>query len=91
MYFPGFKDNKDRFLSEDLTYTVEALVSQVLATADVSALEAALQKHNIVNMLIDELRFLGYVPKSELPKVQRLPGQTGTDPKGVRVALGSRA
>jgi hypothetical protein len=70
MYFPVFRDNKDRLLSDELTYTIEALACQVLAAADVSALNTALQKHNIVNMLVDELRFLGYVPQSELPKVQ---------------------
>jgi hypothetical protein len=70
MYFRAFRESQKSPLSPDLTYIVEQLVSQVLATADVSALKTALQGKRLANMLVDELSFLGQIPRGHLPQVR---------------------
>jgi hypothetical protein len=42
----------------------------MLATADINALKLALQKQPLADMLVDELDFLGHIPRSDSPKVQ---------------------
>jgi hypothetical protein len=59
MYFRAFQESQKSPLSPDLTYIVEQLVSQLLATAEVSALKTALQEKRLADMLVDELSFLG--------------------------------
>jgi hypothetical protein len=70
MYFQAFGESQESPLSEDLTYIVEHLVSQMLAAADVDALKTALQEQCLADMLINELEFLGQIPRSTLPQVR---------------------
>ena len=70
MYFQAFRERRKSPLSPDLTYIVEHLVSQLLATADVSALKTALQEERLADMLVDELSFLGQIPRVHLPQVR---------------------
>jgi hypothetical protein len=70
MYFPVFGENQRSPLSEDLTYIVEALVSEMLANADVGALKRMLHEPRIVEMLLNELEFLGQISKADLPQVR---------------------
>ena len=70
MYFQAFRESRKPALDPDLTYVVEHLVSQLLATADVSALETALQEEHLAAMLVDELSFLGQIPRDRLPQVR---------------------
>jgi hypothetical protein len=70
MYFQAFRESQKSPLSPDLTYIVEQLASQLLATADVSALKTALQEVRLADMLVDELSFLGQVPRGHLPQVR---------------------
>ena len=70
MYFPVFGENQRSPLSEDLTYTVEALVSEMLTNADVWTLKRMLRKPRIVETLLNELEFLGQIPRADLPQVR---------------------
>ncbi|HEX9872335.1 MAG TPA: hypothetical protein VGC99_27810 [Candidatus Tectomicrobia bacterium] len=70
MYFQAFRESQKSPLAPDLTYIVEHLVSQLLATADVSALKTALQEARLADMLVDELSFLGQIPRVHLPQVR---------------------
>jgi hypothetical protein len=70
MYFQAFPENQKSPLTPDLTYIVEHLVSQLLATADVSALKTAVQDKRLADMLVDELSFLGQIPRVHLPQVR---------------------
>jgi uncharacterized protein YjgD (DUF1641 family) len=70
MYFPAFGENQRSPLSEDLTYIVEALVSEMLANADVWTLKRMLQEPRIVEMLLNELEFLGQISRADLPRVR---------------------
>jgi hypothetical protein len=70
MYFQAFRKRQKSPLAPDLTYIVEQLVSQLLATADVSALKSALQEERLADMLVDELSFLGQIPKVHLPQIR---------------------
>ena len=70
MYFQAFREGQKSPLAPDLTYIVEQLVSQLLAAADVSALKTALQEERLVDMLVDELSFLGQIPRVHLPQVR---------------------
>jgi hypothetical protein len=70
MYFQAFRESQTSPLDQDLTYIVEQLVSQLLATADVSALQTALQEKRLTDMLVDELSFLGQIPRVHLPQVR---------------------
>jgi hypothetical protein len=70
MYFQAFRESQQSPLAPDLTYIVEHLVSQLLAMADVSALKTALQDKRLADMLVDELSFLGQIPKVHLPQVR---------------------
>jgi hypothetical protein len=70
MYFQAFRENQRSPLDPDLTYIVEHLVSQLLATADVSALKAGLREGCLADMLINELSCLGQIPKTHLPQVR---------------------
>jgi len=70
MYFQAFQERQKSPLVPDLTYMVERLVSQLLATAEASALESALQDGLLVAMLADELSFLGQIPRTDLPQVR---------------------
>jgi hypothetical protein len=51
-------------------YTLSSIWSAKLATADINALKLALQKQRLAEMLVDELDFLGHIPRSGSPKVQ---------------------
>ena len=70
MYFQAFRENQKSPLDPDLTYIVEQLVSQLLATADIGALKTALQQKRLSAMLVDELSFLGQIPGVHLPQVR---------------------
>ena len=70
MYFQAFRESQKSPLAPDLTYIVEHLVSQLLATADVSALKTPLQEERLADMLVDELSFLGQIPRVHLPQVR---------------------
>ena len=70
MYFQAFRESQKSPLTPDLTYIVEHLVSQLLATADIGALKAALQEKCLADMLVDELSFLGQIPRGHLPQVR---------------------
>jgi hypothetical protein len=70
MYFQAFREGQKSPLAPDLTYIVEQLVSQLLAAADVSALKTALQEERLADMLVDELSFLGQIPRVHLPQVR---------------------
>ena len=70
MYFQAFRESQRSPLRPDLTYIVEQLVSQLLATADVSALRTALQEERLADMPVDELSFLGQIPRVHLPRVR---------------------
>ena len=70
MYFQAFRESQKSPLAPDLTYIVEHLVSQLLATADVSALKTALQEKHLADMLVDELSFLRQIPRIHLPQVR---------------------
>lgn len=70
MYFPAFRESQKPPLAPDLTYIVEHLVSQLLATADIGALKTALQVERLADTLVDELSFLGQVPRVHLPQVR---------------------
>jgi|SRR5687767_4570429 hypothetical protein len=70
MYFQAFRESQKSPLDPDLTYIVEHLVSQLLATADVSALKIALQEEHLADMLVDELSCLGQIPRAHLPQVR---------------------
>jgi hypothetical protein len=70
MYFQAFRENRKSALAPDLTYIVEQLVSQLLAAADVSALKTALQEARLADMLVEELSFLGQIPRVRLPQVR---------------------
>jgi hypothetical protein len=70
MYFQAFRESHQSPLSPQQIYVIEHLVSQMLATADINALKIALQKQRLADMLVDELNFLGHIPRSDLPKVQ---------------------
>jgi hypothetical protein len=70
MYFHAFRESPKSPLTPDLTYIVEQLVSQLLAMADVSALKTALQETRLADMLVDELSFLGQIPRGHLPQVR---------------------
>lgn len=70
MYFRAFQESQKSSLTPDLTYVVEQLVSQLLATADVGALKTALQEKRLADMLADELLFLGQIPRGHLPQVR---------------------
>jgi hypothetical protein len=70
MYFQAFREGQKSPLSSDLTYIIEHLVSQLLAAADVSALKTALQEARLADMLVDELSFLGQIPRVHLPQVR---------------------
>ena len=50
----------------------------MLATADINALKLALQKQRLADMLVDELDFLGHIPRSDSPKVQAYLIQQGS-------------
>jgi hypothetical protein len=70
MYFQAFRESQKSPLTPDLTYVVEQLVSQLLASADVSGLKTALQEKRLAEMLMDELSFLGQIPRGHLPQVR---------------------
>jgi hypothetical protein len=70
MFFEAFRENQKSPLTPDLTYVVERLVSQLLATADVGALKTAVQESRLADMLVDELSFLGQIPRIHLPQVR---------------------
>jgi hypothetical protein len=70
MYFRAFQESQKSPFTPDLTYIVEQLVSQLLTMADVSALKTALQEKRLADMLIDELSFLGQIPRGYLPQVR---------------------
>jgi hypothetical protein len=70
MYFQAFREGQKSPLPSDLTYIIEHLVSQLLAAADVSALKTALQEARLADMLVDELSFLGQIPRVHLPQVR---------------------
>ncbi len=70
MYFRAFRESHKSSLAPNLIYTVERIVSQMLAAADVNALTAAVQKGSLADVLVDELSFLGQVSRSDLPKVR---------------------
>jgi hypothetical protein len=70
MYFQAFREGQKSPLAPDLTYIVEHLVSQLLAAADVNALKTALQEKRLADMLVDELSFLGQLPRVHLPHVR---------------------
>jgi hypothetical protein len=70
MYFQAFRESQKSPLAPDLTYIVEQLVSQLLAAADISALKTALQEKRLAAMLVDELSFLGQIPRVHLPQVR---------------------
>jgi hypothetical protein len=70
MYFQAFREGQKSLLAPDLTYIVEQLVSQLLAAADISALKTALREERLADMLVDELSFLGQIPKVHLPQVR---------------------
>jgi hypothetical protein len=70
MYFPVFGENQLSSLSEDLTYIVEALVSEMLANADVSTLRKMQREPHMVEMLLNELAFVGQISKADLPPVR---------------------
>jgi hypothetical protein len=70
MYFRAFRERQKSPLTPDLTYIVEQLVSQLLATADVNALRTALQEKSLADLLVDELSYLGQLPRVHLPQVR---------------------
>jgi hypothetical protein len=70
MYFQAFRESQKSPLAPDLTYIVEQLVSQLLASADVSVLKTALKEEHLADMLVDELSFLGQIPRVHLPQVR---------------------
>jgi hypothetical protein len=70
MYFQAFRESQKSPLAPDLTYIVEQLVSQLLAAADISALKTAVQEARLADMLVDELSFLGQIPRVHLPQVR---------------------
>jgi hypothetical protein len=70
MYFQAFRESQKSPLAPDLTYIVEQLVSQLLATVDVGALKTALQEKRLADMLVDELSFLGQLRRVHLPQVR---------------------
>jgi hypothetical protein len=70
MYFPVFGENQRSPLSKDLTYIVEALVSELLANADVWTLKKMLHEPRIAETILNELEFLGQIPRANLPQVR---------------------
>ena len=71
MYFQAFRGSERSPLDPELVYIVEQLVSQLLATTEVSALKSALQeKQQLADMLVDELSCLGQIPRVHLPQVR---------------------
>jgi hypothetical protein len=70
MYFQAFQGRQRSPLVPDLTYIVERLVSQLLATAGAGALDAALQEDRLVEMLVGELSFHGQIPRVHLPEIR---------------------
>jgi hypothetical protein len=70
VYFQAFRESHQSPLPPQQICAIEHLVGQMLATADINALELALQKQRLVDMLVDELDFLGHILRSDLPKVQ---------------------
>jgi hypothetical protein len=70
MYFPLFGKSEWSPLSDDLTYIVESLVTQMLTNADPDTLQTMLRAPCFVDMILDELDFLRQVPKSELPQIR---------------------
>ena len=51
-------------------FTIEELISQMLATADVGFLHAVFQEQHLAHVLFEQLDFLGQVPKAYLPTVR---------------------
>jgi hypothetical protein len=70
MYFQAFRELEKSPMTSDLTYIVEQLVSQLLAVADTGALKKAIQEKRLADMLMDELSFLGQIPRVHLPQVR---------------------
>jgi len=70
MYFQAFQKDIPPKLAADALFTVEELISQMLVTADVGFLYAALQEQRLAHVLSEELDFLGQVPKADLPAVR---------------------
>lgn len=70
MYFQAFGMSDYSSLHPDLTYIVEHTVSQLLSTADVQALKAALEERRLTDVLLDELSFLGQIPDDVFPQVR---------------------
>jgi len=69
MYFEAFRSEASP-LPPQLTFTVEALVSQLLVSADQQFLTQALQTRTLAQHLWEELDFLGQVPKTYMPEVR---------------------
>ena len=57
-------------LLADVLFAVEEIISQMLVTADLGSLHAALQEQRLAQVLFEELDFLGQVPKADLPAVR---------------------
>jgi hypothetical protein len=63
MFFPTFAcEPLPTSLPKELIFTVEHLVSHMLATADSDFLSQAVRERQLTNILFDELSFLGAIP-----------------------------
>ena len=70
MYFEAFSRGPRPALPDEVTYTVEYVISQVLTTASPEFLQEVYNKGRLAQALFDELEFLGQVPKVYLPEVK---------------------
>jgi hypothetical protein len=70
MYFRPFQKDIQSSVPSDILFTVESLICQMLATADLEYLDTALQQKRLAHAFFEELDFFGQVPKDCMPDVK---------------------
>src|SRR6266540_5751114 len=70
MYFQAFRREAPPAIPQEVMFTVEYLVSQILTTADRAFLQAALEQRRLAEALFEELDFFGQVPRRYMPEVK---------------------
>lgn len=86
MYFQAFRPETS-VLPNELTFTVESLVSQILAGAHTEFLKGILQEGRLVEALMQELDFVGHIPRDYVSDIRRYLLQHETSLSEVTEAL----